>query len=309
MFRSPFTILCALAAAVGRGYGAAAAPPPPPAQADADVVNVLLAVENLQLAFYTSSLAKFNQKSFSSLAEFALFRQVAFHENAHVNTLQALVEGLGAKPVAACTYNFPVTDVASFVKLSMLFEGVSAGAYLGALPLLHNTTVVSQAGAVLGTQARHAAFVALALGNDPWSDPFETPLTRGEALTLLAPFTKACPGSLTGQPFNFKPFPSLSASPSTNIGVDSVIKLTTPAKLPNVPLFAAFITGLTPEFVPWTPNGSVSVPDDANATSIVYMVITTSDTDVEVADAHTVAGPVIVTYNNQFAAATGDPNA
>ena len=74
------------------------------------------------------------------------FTQIASQEATHVSFLTAALTGAGAKPVAACKYNFNITTPESYRALSQVLEGVGVAAYLGAAPYIQSKAYLGVAG-------------------------------------------------------------------------------------------------------------------------------------------------------------------
>lgn len=72
-------------------------------------------------------MAKFTEADFLaagySAKYFSDLKYIAHDEEQHVLLLEGGLKAAGAVPVAACEYNFPYTDVKSFVSLSSVLEG------------------------------------------------------------------------------------------------------------------------------------------------------------------------------------------
>jgi hypothetical protein len=124
--------------------------------------------------------------------------------------LTAALQANGQTPVAACQYNFPYTDVASFITLSSILEGVGTSAYLGGAPLITSKAYLTVAGSILATEALHTSYQRAAIGEVPMANPFETPLNPNPVYTLAASFIVNCPAS--NPPLPFTAFPSLTAT-------------------------------------------------------------------------------------------------
>jgi hypothetical protein len=54
--------------------------------------------------------------------------EISEHEAAHVQILNTTLAGAGIPAVQACTYDFSVTDPASFVEVASVLEAVGVGA-------------------------------------------------------------------------------------------------------------------------------------------------------------------------------------
>ena len=101
-------------------------------------------------------------------------KYISFDEQTHVQSLEAAIKAAGATPVAACQYNFPYTDVPSFIYLSQMLENVGVSAYTGAAPLITDKTYLSIAATILDVEALHTSYQRAALGEIPMANPFET---------------------------------------------------------------------------------------------------------------------------------------
>ncbi|KAF9559210.1 hypothetical protein CPC08DRAFT_637967 [Agrocybe pediades] len=255
---------------------------------DATVLNYALTLEHIENAFYSGALAKFDAQAFldAGLPSFARgrFEQIAAHEQAHVDFLTS---ALGNKATKACVYDFPYTDVKSFVALSKLFEGVGVSAYTGAAQLITNKAYLTAAASVLSTEARHASWVASAVGKvNPWSGAFDVPLSLNEVFSLVAPTIVSCPS--TNPTLPVKAFPALTldkAAPGKKTSVH------VSQKSGSGPTFIAFLSGLDTTFVP-IEGGQVLVPNGLKGQ--VYAVATSSAT--EASDVTILAGPAVLQF-------------
>lgn len=84
-------------------------------------------LEHLENVFYKQALTMFQPQQFTdagfspTVFENTVF--IAHDEEAHVVLLQSAITAAGGTPVQACQYNFPITDVVSFMTLSSVLEG------------------------------------------------------------------------------------------------------------------------------------------------------------------------------------------
>lgn len=62
------------------------------------------------------------------------------------------MEAAGAKAAAACTYNFGITDPASFIAIAQQLEGVGVSAYAGAAALITSPEYLTYAADVLSVE-------------------------------------------------------------------------------------------------------------------------------------------------------------
>ncbi|KAJ3796608.1 ferritin-like domain-containing protein [Lentinula aff. detonsa] len=182
---------------------------------DTAILNLALTLEHLENAFYSGALSNFTADDFTNdgLPVWARgrFEQIASHEQAHV---QLLSNTLGSSAVQACNYSFPYTSPSSFAALAQVLSGVGVAAYAGAAQYLTNKDYISTAASILATEARHASWIAGPVNKaNPWSGPYDTPLTFDSAYTLGAQFITSCPSSNPSLPV--KSFPSLTLSNTT----------------------------------------------------------------------------------------------
>lgn len=93
-----------------------------------EILNYALTLEHLEATFYRQGLKNFTQADFLAAGFLDPFysnlQQVALDEMQHVEFLTKALKAAGATPVAACTYDFGVTDAKSFVMVGNLLEGI-----------------------------------------------------------------------------------------------------------------------------------------------------------------------------------------
>ncbi|KAJ7598974.1 ferritin-like domain-containing protein [Mycena floridula] len=290
-----FTILFALLTASALAY------PVIETRSDVDdgqILNFALTLEHIENKFYHDALAKFNQQAFldAGLPSFARdrFLEVAAHEQAHVDFLTKALKAAGVEPTKPCTYKFPYTDPKSFAALSQIIEGVGTSAYLGAAAAITNKGYLTAAGAILTTEARHAAWVASAVDKGAaWSGALDVPLGLNQIYSLVVGFIVECPSTNPALPV--KAFPALTVSPAAPHPGD-IITVSYPGMSQDQPLFAVFFSGLDKIFVP-VQNGKVEVPKTPRGQ--IYMVLSSSGTDAS--DSFIVAGPyiIVITTNSK----------
>lgn len=101
-----------------------------------DILNYALTLEHLEDTFYRAGVANFTASDFAAAGfDATVYKnivEVAADEANHVQFLTSAIQAIGATPAQECTYSFPVTDVASFLAVASVLEGVGVSAYLGA---------------------------------------------------------------------------------------------------------------------------------------------------------------------------------
>lgn len=179
---------------------------------DTTVLQFALTLEHLENVFYKGALQKFSQSDFMAAGYgpnyYNNLKYIANDEQSHVLFLQQALTAAGQTPTAACTYNFPYTDVNSFVTLSSVLEGVGTSAYLGGAPLITSKNYLTAAGSILVAEALHTSLQRSAVNEVPFANPYGTPLDPTSVYTLASAFIKSCPPSNPTLPFT--PFPGLT---------------------------------------------------------------------------------------------------
>lgn len=210
-----------------------------------------------------------------------------------MQTLTSALQAAGVSPVAACTYNFPYTDVHSFITLSSVLEGVGVSAYTGGAGLITSKSYLTVAAAILAVEAEHTAMQRGALNEVPAANPFATPLDPTSVFTLAASFIVSCPKTNAALPFT--PFPGLTyVSTSQPCWAGSTISLKAAASIP-AHSYVTFVSGLSVVSVPGTINGqtiSAAVPSVAQGQT--YVFVTKSDVETTFSDSAVLFGPAIV---------------
>ncbi|RMZ89483.1 hypothetical protein DV736_g3285, partial [Chaetothyriales sp. CBS 134916] len=159
---------------------------------DVTILQFALTLEHLENVFYKTALVQFSASDFETFglpsSYFSELLFIAIDEQSHVDLLTTAIIATGSSPVAPCTYNFPFTDVQSFLTLSSVLEGVGTSAYLGAAPLVTDKTILTTAASIMVTEALHTSQQRGVVQQVPASNPFGTPLSASAAFTLAASF-------------------------------------------------------------------------------------------------------------------------
>ncbi len=154
---------------------------------DIDILNYALTLEHLEYAFYRDGLDQFSAGDFDEGVYDNLIL-VRDHEGAHVDTLVSTITDLGGEPVEEAEYDFGYEDAAGFLMVAAALENTGVSAYDGAGADIENVDLLNAAGSIVAVEARHASYLNLVNGEDPFPDAFETPLSRDEVLEIAGPF-------------------------------------------------------------------------------------------------------------------------
>lgn len=279
------------------GYTAAGPVKRAPLTTDGDILNYALTLEHLEDTFYREALSKFSEGDFTKAGYSKTFyenlKEISYDEKTHVSFLTTALTAAGAKPVAACTYNFGYKDVAGFLAVANVLEGVGVSAYLGAAASITNKDYLTAAGSILTVEARHSAYLRGATRQRPFPQAFDAPLSFDNVYTLAAPFFVNCPND--NAPLNLKAFPALTVAASHE-KILSGSTVTVSAKVGHYGgvVYGAWVSVTGRKFVQATPSGdgsySVKVPDGIHGQS--YLLLTKDNTGAT--DDNVIAGPAVV---------------
>lgn len=263
---------------------------------DAVILQYALTLEHLENAFYKQALSKYSQQAFIDAGFSAQFytdlKYVAHDEEGHVLYLEAGLTAAGAKPVAACQYNFPMTTPKEFVALASVIEGLGVSAYLGAAPLVTSKAYLTAAGAILVTEALHQSLQRGAIGEVPAANVFGTPLGFNAVYSIASGFIKSCPSTNMALPVMAYPTLTLVSGQPTAPG--ALVDLQ-PKTIPSGTFFATFVSGLNitavaPQSVA---HGMVMAPVPMSASGQSYVFLT-KDNSGNLTDSNIIAGPAII---------------
>ena len=159
---------------------------------DIAVLNYALTLEHLESAFYRDNAQSFDlgvDGFGNSINDYMAI--IAEHEAAHVETLTTVITDLGGEPVDEATYDFGVTDAATFLATAAALENTGVSAYDGAGQYIEDAGLLTAAGTIVAVEARHASYLNLITGELPFPASFETPLSMDEVLEIAGPFITA----------------------------------------------------------------------------------------------------------------------
>jgi hypothetical protein len=160
---------------------------------DVDVLNYALTLEHLEYAFYRDGIGNFTfgNDPFGQSIDTNL-AAIRDHEGAHVTALIDAITSMGGTPVAEATYDFGYgTDPVAFLATAAALENTGVSAYDGAAQYIQTPDLLPVAGGIVAVEARHASYLNLINGTEPFPASFETPLTPAEVLDIATPFIVA----------------------------------------------------------------------------------------------------------------------
>ncbi|KAI9641933.1 hypothetical protein NHQ30_009802 [Ciborinia camelliae] len=268
---------------------------------DIDILQYALTLEHLEDKFYREGLANYTHQDFidTGFADpfYANLQRISADETTHVTFLST---ALGSQAVTECIYSFPSYDVASFVALASVLEGVGVSAYLGAAASIANPGYLTAAGSILTVESRHSAYIRASLQGSPSPQPFDVPLDFDEVYSLAGQFILKCPSTNTA--LSVKAFPALEVREAGSIHSGDTITLLTPGyeflMADNASsMYFAFLTvtgPLTGIAIPVEGGFQVVVPEGINGQS--YVVLTVCEKEVN--DETIAAGPAIIEITN-----------
>lgn len=252
----------------------------------------------MENVFYKQAIAKFPLSEFEKagypLKIYDNLKYIVHDEEEHVKLLTTALTAAGAKPVAACEYNFPLPDVKSFLTLSSVLEGVGTAAYTGGAGLITSPDYLGVAASILVTEALHTSLQRVAVDRIGAANPYGTSLGLNAVFTLAAAFIKSCPASNAALPV--KAFPTLAvaqgqpAAPSIEITFSVVGAVSKDAK------FLTFVNGLETIYAPITQavGTLITAIIPATVSGQTYVFLTKEKKSGPVTDENVLNGPAII---------------
>lgn len=158
---------------------------------DLEILNYALTLEHIEATFYRMGAEAFAEADYTAIGFQAEVReyiaQIGSNEADHVATLTTVIDDLGGDPVAEAEYEFPYTDLTSYLAFALALEDTGVDAYTGAAQYIENADLLTAALTIHGNEARHAAYLALLNQTSPFPDAFDAPLTVAEVLEIAGP--------------------------------------------------------------------------------------------------------------------------
>jgi rubrerythrin len=167
---------------------------------DVDVLNFALTLEHLEYAFYRDGLEQFSPSDFKHAKQLNGFGNrvredvhpnlvgVRDHEKAHVDTLTAVVDDLDGDPVEEACYDFGYESADEFLGIAAVLENTGVSAYDGAINLIESGDLLTAGATIATVEGRHASYLNLLNGENPFPRAFDEPKTMQEVLEAAGGF-------------------------------------------------------------------------------------------------------------------------
>lgn len=154
----------------------------PSAEQDKRVLNLVLAVEYVESAFYQEALAQAGLQG--DLKNFA--RIVAEHEKAHVAFLKQAL-GAAAEPAPRHDFGDKTKDAKSFTAAAIVLEDLVVATYNGQAVNLTPASLKAAA-RIVSVEGRHAAWIRSIVGEVPAEEATDTAVTEDQTRAQLRDF-------------------------------------------------------------------------------------------------------------------------
>jgi hypothetical protein len=151
----------------------------PSEEQDLRVLNLVLALEYVEAAFYKEALARAGLQS--ELKEYA--RIVGEHEQAHVEFLKQALGG-AAEPEQSHDFGDATRDADAFADAAVTIEDLAVSTYNGQAVNL-TPPALKAAARIVSVEARHAAWIRSILGKVPATEPTDAALKEDDTRAKL----------------------------------------------------------------------------------------------------------------------------
>ena len=107
---------------------------------------------------------------------------------------QSVIQSLGDSPISNCSFDFgnALNDVPTMAATARVVENLGVGAYLGAAHLIDDPTLLTAAGSILTTEARHQTILNVLNNGASIPQAFDIALLPNEVLAIASAFISGC---------------------------------------------------------------------------------------------------------------------
>jgi hypothetical protein len=178
-------VIAAGAAAVAVGLTSPAAPADLAAASRRDLADLMTTVERLLIDRYDAMLRRFDATAFTAAGlpkdTRKSLQTIVEQERSHLATIGAWGESiLPLNP----THSDP-TELPAALSQAAMLESFATAVYAGVLPVLDNRRLIEQVSGIHSVEARHAAWLASIVGDDPFPNAIDQALAPEDALAQL----------------------------------------------------------------------------------------------------------------------------